>query len=116
MKFIVQLLVIAILAYVFELFLPWWSIAVAAFIGGLAFNTRVDFFAGFFGIGMLWLIVILLIESTAAAPLTERVATIFSVSKPVLIIITVSLGGLVGGFAAMTGAALRKDKRRRLYY
>jgi hypothetical protein len=34
MKFFLQLLFIFILGYVLELFFPWWTIAIAAFLGG----------------------------------------------------------------------------------
>ena len=115
MKFIPQFILIIILAYLLELFLPWWSIAIAAFIGGLTFNTSANFLAGFIAIALLWIIASLLIESSAAAPLTDRVAQIFKAPKPALFAITAVLGGLVGGFAAMTGSALRKDKRKRYY-
>jgi hypothetical protein len=116
MKFLIQLIFIIVVAFVLELFLPWWSIAVAAFAGGMVFNTRANFGAGFLAIAILWAIKALLIENSAAAPLTERVATIFMTTKPILFIITSVIGGLVGGFAAMTGAALHKSKRKGSYY
>ena len=116
MKFIMQVVVIAVLAYLLELLLPWWSIAIAAFAGGTLLKTRANFLAGFLGIGLLWLIAALLNENDAAAPLTDRVALIFKVSKPVLLFIMSVIGGLAGGFAAMTGALLRKEKRRSYYY
>jgi hypothetical protein len=115
MKVIIQCILIIILAYLLELFLPWWTIAIAAFIGGLAFNTSANFLAGFIAIALLWTVTSLLIELSAAAPLTDRVAQIFKVPKPALFAITALLGGLVGGFAAMTGGALQKDKRKRSY-
>ena len=35
MKFLLQIVFITVAAFVFELFLPWWSITFAAFAGGL---------------------------------------------------------------------------------
>jgi hypothetical protein len=116
MRFLIQLLVITILASIFELFLPWWSIALAAFIGGYFFPTRINFIAGFLSIAILWSIMAIIIEISAAAPLTERVAAIFKLSKPLLFVVTAVLGGLVGGFAAMAGGSLRPEKRRAKYY
>ena len=55
MKFLLQLIVIALLGLVFEMLLPWWSIALAAFAGGFILATRANFLAGFLGIGILWL-------------------------------------------------------------
>ena len=116
MKFLIQVVLILVLAYIVELMFPWWTIAIAAFTGGLIFNTRANFAAGFLGIALLWTLKALLIESSAAAPLAERVAAVFSLSKPLLFVVTATLGGLVGGFAAMMGSALRKRKKKSYYY
>ena len=112
MKFLLQLIVIAILAFVFELLMPWWSIAIAAFIGGLAFNSRANFLAGLLGIGLLWLLYALMMDVTSAAPLAERISKILFMNKPLLFLVTVVIGGLVGGFAAMAGGALRGTSKR----
>jgi hypothetical protein len=112
MKFLLQLIVIAILAFVFELLLPWWSIAIAAFVGGMAFNSKANFLAGFLGIGVLWLLYALMMDATSAAPLAERISKVLLINKPLLLLITSILGGLVGGFAAMAGSALRGNSKR----
>jgi hypothetical protein len=116
MKFFLQLLFIFILGYILELFFPWWTIAIAAFLGGLVFDTRSNFGGGFLAIALLWTTKALLIDNVAAAPLADRVATIFSLSKPLLFVVTAIIGGLVGGFAAMTGSALNKRKKKNSYY
>lgn len=115
MKIAVQFIFILVLGFILELFLPWWSIAIAAFAGGMIFNSRANFAAGFFAIALLWTIKALLIESSAAATLTERVASIFMLSKPLLFLVMAIIGGLVGGFAAMTGSALQGNKRKNYY-
>lgn len=112
MRFVLQLIVIAVLAFVLELFLPWWSIAVAAFIGGVALNTRTNFLAGFLGIALLWFFHALIITSSAAAPLADRVAKLFSLNSTLLMVVTALIGGLVGGFAAMAGGALRTNHKK----
>jgi len=116
MRFIIQLIAITMLAAVFELFLPWWSIAFAAFIGGALLNSRVNFLAGFIGVALLWSITSLIIDASAAAPLSERVAKTLFLPRPMLFVVTAAIGGIVGGFAAMAGGALRKEKRRMKYY
>jgi hypothetical protein len=117
MKFLIQIIIIIILAGLFELFLPWWSIAIAAFLGGAILPSRLNFLAGFFAIAALWLGMALIIDSSAAAPLVERVAAIFmSISKSLLFAVTSLIGALVGGFAAMTGGALHKRKKVSRYY
>jgi hypothetical protein len=116
MKFLLQVATILLLSFVLELMLPWWTIAIAAFIGGAVFNTRSNFAAGFIAIALLWIIHALIIDSSAAAPLAERVAGVFKLSKPLLIVVTGLIGGLVGGFAAMAGSALQKKRKKAYYY
>jgi hypothetical protein len=117
MRFLIQFLFITITASVFELFLPWWSIAIAAALGGYLLSTSANFFAGFLAISTLWLITTLTIHFSSGAPLAERVAAIFfSMPVPALFAVTCLIGGLIGGFAAMAGGALRKDRRRLKYY
>lgn len=116
MRFVLQLLVITMLASVFELFLPWWSIAIAAFIGGYFFTTRLNFLSGFLSTGLLWALTSIIIDLSASAPLTERVAAIFSLPETMLFVVTALIGGIVGGFAAMAGGALRKPGSAVKYY
>ncbi|MFN3839772.1 MAG: hypothetical protein ACK4RF_03600 [Cyclobacteriaceae bacterium] len=113
MKFIVQMVVIAVLGWLLTLFLPWWSVAVAGFAGGYAAKSKANFTAGFFAIAILWLLHALLIEMNASAPLTEKVAALLMVkSKTLLFAVTSVIGGLVGGFSTLTGSLLRPGKRR----
>lgn len=116
MKFILQVLTTAILGYVLELFLPWWSIAVAAFLAGLILRTDANFLAGLLGISLLWLLAAFITDHSATTRLADKVAEIFSLSKPLLFVVTGLIGGLVGGFAAMTGGALHKGRRKVKYY
>jgi hypothetical protein len=111
MKFILQIIIIAIAATALEMFLPWWSIAIAAAAGGYFVKTKANFLAGFISVALLWIGYAYMLEANAAAPLAERVASIFSITKPLLILVTGILGGLVGGFAAMAGGSLKKEKR-----
>jgi hypothetical protein len=116
MKFFLQVLTILLLALVLELMLPWWTIAIAAFIGGAVFNSRSNFGAGFLAIALLWIVHALIIDTSAAAPLAERVAGIFKLSKPLLFVVTGVIGGLVGGFASMAGSALQRKRKKSYYY
>ena len=110
MRFPVQILVIIILGFFMELFFPWWSVAIAAFAGGLLINTRSNFLAGFLAVGLLWVGKALISDLSTDSDLADRVARIFMLhNKAVLIFIIFILSGVVGGFAAMRGGALRKD-------
>ena len=110
MRFLVQVLVIIIVGFTIELFLPWWSIAIAAFGGGLLINTRSNFVAGFLAVGLLWVGKALISDLSAESDLADRVAKIFMLhNKAILLLVLFLLSGLVGGLAAMSGGALRKE-------
>lgn len=109
MRFFVQVLVIVILGFFMELFLPWWSVAIAAFLGGLLIHTRTNFLGGFLAVGFLWLGKALITDLSTDSDLADRVAMIFMLqSKFLLLLVTFLLGGLIGGFATLSGGALRK--------
>lgn len=110
MRFPVQIIVIIILGYLLEQFLPWWSVAIAAFVGGILVNTRLNFLAGFLAIGLLWIGKALVTDISSDSEFADRVARIFMLhNKSILLLVTFVLIGIVGGFAAMAGSALRKD-------
>jgi hypothetical protein len=114
MKFIYHTFAIALLAFVLELFLPWWSISIAAFIAGYLFaeNGWRSFFAGLLGIAILWLAMSLYIDASTGSILTPRIAGLFPTKTvPLLIVITCVVGGLVGGFASLTGGMISHKGR-----
>jgi hypothetical protein len=115
MKALIQLVAIISIAFVLELLLPWWSIAIASALGGFFLRSNQNFLMGFLAIAILWTGKALLIDMNAAVNLGERVANILTVSKPVLLLVTALLGGLVGGFASLTGSLLRDKKKSRYY-
>ena len=55
MKFIIQLILIAVLAYLGQLIGSWWIVFIAAGLGGLLIKTKgaATFFAGFLGVALL---------------------------------------------------------------
>ena len=111
MRFPVQIILIVVAGFFLELFFPWWSVAIAAFLGGLLLHTRMNFLAGFLGVGLLWIGKALITELSSASDLSDRVARIFMLHNTTfLLLFTFVLIGLVGGFAAMSGGALRKQK------
>jgi hypothetical protein len=109
-KFIIQTVIIALLAYLLELFFPWWSIAIAAVIGGLFLRSDANFWAGFCGIGILWLTASLVIDITSANDLTAKVSAILHLNQTILFIVTTLIGALVGGMASYTGSLVTRRK------
>jgi hypothetical protein len=109
MRLIYQILFIIVLGFILELFLPWWSIAIAACTGGLALKSKYNFLAGFIAIGLLWFMKAFITDMMAATALAEKVSQIFKLpNKTILYVVMMILGGLVGGFGCMTGGTVRK--------
>lgn len=112
MKFLLQLFLIIILAHILELFLPWYYIAVAAFLGGYTLKSKANFIAGFLAIALLWSLKAWWIDTSSPSDLAQRVANILLVKQTVfLYLLTALIGGLVGGFAALSGALLKRKPR-----
>ncbi|MBS1616140.1 MAG: hypothetical protein JST06_08505 [Bacteroidetes bacterium] len=112
MRFLFTILLIAIVAGIAECFGPWW---VAALVAGLScyfarMHSGKAFLAGFFGIALLWLIVALWRDIPNGHLLSQKMAMLlFKQPTPALfLMVTVLLGGIVGGLSAWAGAQLRK--------
>jgi hypothetical protein len=109
MKFLIQYLAIVFLAHLLGLLLPWYAVAIAAFAMGVLLKSKYDFLAGFCAIATLWLFNAWLYDSSSTADLADRVARIFLLpSAWMLYAVIAIIGGLVGGFATLTGSLLRK--------
>jgi len=111
-KVIVLLKIIftATIAFLLQNNFPWWSASVAAFLIAFILYTKPgsSFLAGFLGIALLWLLWAFIANNSNAGVLASRVAPIFSISNNAMLILVTSLiGGLAGGFGAMTGSYLR---------
>jgi hypothetical protein len=116
MKFLIQVLAILITAWILTLFTPWWALTIPAFLFGWLLRSNYNFLAGFLAIFLLWGIKAWLINASADAPLAERIAQVLMVkSDMLLILVTAAIGGLVGGFAALTGSLLNQKKKRWYY-
>jgi len=112
MKFIIQTLVTIAGCFIAQYFLPWWTMAIVAFAVGYYFNNTgfISFIVGFLGVGILWLGMAYYIDSTTQSIITEKVNRLFPVNIFVLMVI---VGGLVGGFAALTGTLVKGKKLAR---
>jgi len=111
MRVVVQTVVIFVISLLFELFLPWWGVSIAGFLAGYGLHARLSFLTGFAAIAILWLSRILVFEHSAATPLAEKVAHIFSLpSHSMLILVSILIGGTVCGMATLTGSLLRDIK------
>jgi hypothetical protein len=103
-------IIVAVVALVLQLFLPWWSIAVAGFAYGVLFRQKWGkaFFGGFLGIFLLWGVMASYITYVNDGLLAGRLASLFSLPNGWLAVLATALtGGLVGGISAIAGNLLR---------
>ena len=108
MNFLIKLGSTFAIALVLQLFLPWWTIAIAAFLVA-AFSkgshSLVDFLAGFLAIFLLWSVCSFIIDYQTNSILSGKIAQIFSLGNSPfrMILFTGFLGGIVAGFSALSG-------------
>ncbi len=111
MKFIVSILLIALLSLAAGLYLPWFTIAIVAFIVVALIPQKpvYAFFSGFIALFILWGCLSLFISKNNDNLLAGKVAMIIlkSDSALFLIVATAMIGALVAGFGALTGSYLR---------
>jgi hypothetical protein len=110
MRFLLSILLTTAFAFIAGLFLPWWSIAIVAFLVALLVQQRIGagFFSGFLGVFLLWSLLAFWIDMKNESILSHKVAQLFHLgeSSILLILVTALVGALVGGFAAMAGSSL----------
>ncbi len=116
----IKILSIALLSFLLTLFLPWYTITLVAFGIGMLFSNRPgnNFLAGCLGIGIFWLISILIADIRNEHILSNKVALLFSenlkttISGPTLIIISTLIGALLGGLSSLSGGLIMDDGSR----
>ena len=112
MKFFLSIVLIAILSAAACIYLPWWSIALAAFAASAAIPQKPvqAFAAGFIALFLLWGLLSWYISSNNSHLLAHKVSLlILKADNPnLLILVTALLGALVGGLGALSGSFVRK--------
>lgn len=114
MKFIVSILLTGLLAFVAGLFtqFPWWVFAISSFVVSalITQSPGKSFLSGFLGLFLLWVILAIIKDAANEHILSTKVSQILPLggSYIMLILITGIIGGLISGFAALTGAYLKK--------
>lgn len=111
MKFIISILLTALLSFTAGLYLWWWSFALCAFLVSVLILQRPGkaFLAGFSGVFLFWFVFAWIINSANDGILAHKIAEIFPLGGVSFLLILVSalIGGLVGGLAALSGSYLR---------
>ena len=99
-------LIILIVSLIAQFFLPWWIIAPVAFLAAFwKGNSGTSAFgAGLLALFVCWLGMALVTHFSGGDVLSNRVAQIFKLPNGLLLaIVSALVGGLVGGFAALSG-------------
>ncbi len=112
MKFIISLILIALISFALCTVFPWWSIAPAAFLVSVLIPQKasVAFLSGFLALFILWGGYAFYISNINDHILAHKISVlILKNDQPfVLIAITALIGGLVAGLPAFAGSLLRK--------
>jgi hypothetical protein len=114
MKFFISLILTILLSFAACLFLPWWSIAIAAFVVAALIPQKPfkSFLTAFIALFLLWGGLSFWMSNNNHHILAHKVSQlILKMDNPILLIIATALiGALVAGFAALAGSYLRKSK------
>lgn len=112
MKFISSLLLIALLAFAFCLFLPSWTVVLAGFVAALVIvqTPGKAFLAGFLSVFLLWAGLAFWISSRNDHLLAHKISLIIlKMDNPyLLILVSGLLGGLMAGLGALTASFARR--------
>src|ERR1700712_1535428 len=105
-------IIILILSFASGYFLPWWVVAIAAFLAALFIGktSAQSFWSGFGGVFIVWTVLALFKSIPNDHILAKRVIQLFPLPHHwiLLLLITALVGGLVGGMSALSGVLLKK--------
>lgn len=114
MRAFVLFITIVLLGFGAHQLLPWWAVGGIALLASAVVGLRPlrSFFIGFFAAGLLWGGMAAWLHHAGNEILALRIGELFGGLPPlVLFIITGVLGGLLGGFGALTGSLGRELTR-----
>jgi hypothetical protein len=113
MKFLIAILLTALLAFISGLFLPWWGIAITSLLVAVIVHQKAGkaFLSGLLGVFLLWAGLAWWIDMKNNGLLSKKIASILPLGGNALLLILMTgiIGGLVAGLAAMSGSFLRSS-------
>ncbi len=102
-----------LLAFVFSIFMPWWSVMLVSFITSLLISLEkiMVFLIPFFAVFFYWAVYCYFLGSSNDFILATKILKLVRVgSSPyLLIIISASIGGISSGASAIFGNQLIKN-------
>ena len=118
MKFLIATILTALLSFIAGIYVSlWWFFAIIALLVAVLVHQRAGkaFFAAFLGLFVLWFILAFWMDAGNDGVLASRIAALLPLggSKWALMIFTAIIGGLIAGFAALSGSYLRSTGSKR---
>jgi hypothetical protein len=106
MKFAIQIIATMSVCFILQTFFPWWTMAIGSLAIAYATGNKgyMSFAAGFIAAGTLWAVMAFYIDYNTQSILTEKVNRLLPLNS---FLITTLIGGLVGGFSALTGTLIK---------
>jgi hypothetical protein len=117
MKLITAIILTALTGFIAGVlsFSPWWGFAITTLLVAVLVHQKAGkaFLAGFLGIFLLWAGLAWWMDMKNNGILSHKIAQILPLSgnSLLLILVTGIIGGLVAGFAAMSGSYLRASSK-----
>ncbi len=111
LKGILQIILTIILGYFAQLYYPFWAMAAVAALVALLFkynNSLTSFAAGFIAAFLLWSAYAYTLDMENLGVLSSKLGELFKISGDYLSYATGVIGGLLGGFGALTGSLARQ--------
>jgi len=112
MKFFISTVLIAVLSMAACFYLPWWVIAIVAFIVAALIPQKPiwSFVAGFTALFLLWGGVASYLSINNNHILAHKISLLIlkTDSPAFLILVTALIGALVAGFAALAGSYVHR--------
>lgn len=105
-KLVIHFVLVIALGYVFMSLGLWWGVCPSAFLATLfisGVNMRQYILSGTGAGFLLWLIWSAWLSYDGGQQITERIADLFNISSPLLLVFGGILGALLGGFGALAG-------------
>lgn len=114
MKFVVSFILTILLSFALCLFLPWWSIAIAAFAVAALIPQGPGraFITAFTALLLLWGGLSFWMSNNNEHVLAHKISLLILKmdNTGLLFLVTALIGALVAGFAGLAGSYLRKSK------
>lgn len=122
MKLLIRLIAISTLTYFISPLTFWWVAMIIAFaVCYISPSSLLNaFVAGFLGVGLVWIGHSWSIDVENGAIFSNTIVQLFPIDESFyLILFSGLIGGLAGGFSALSGTTFRqmfqKEKKRSLY-